>query len=83
MCNGRLWFGTAVLACGVVAGPTASAQVIGTFRWQFAPFCNTVTLTVEQKGGLYALTGFDDMCGGARRGGASGTATSTPTAACG
>lgn len=54
------------------------AQVVGVFRWQFAPFCNVVTLTVEQKGAQYALTGFDDMCGGARRGAATGLAHPNP-----
>jgi hypothetical protein len=44
---------------------TASAQVLGTFRWQFAPYCNVVTLLVEQKGSLYELTGTDDGCNGA------------------
>jgi len=65
----------AVTVGALVAPTPAAAQVLGTFRWQFAPYCNTVTLTIQQVGGQYTLTGFDDMCGGAARGApASGTA---------
>lgn len=69
-----LRFGVAVSALVLLAATTASAQVIGTFQWRFAPYCNVVTLTVEQRGAAYRLEGFDDMCGAARRGAASGTA---------
>lgn len=49
----RRWPG-AIVGLGIVfAASTASAQVIGTFRWQFAPYCNVVTLRVEQKGDVY------------------------------
>ncbi len=44
---------------------SAEAQVIGTFRWQFQPYCNVVTFMVEQRGGAYLLTGSDNQCGGA------------------
>jgi hypothetical protein len=67
-----------VLTFFVGGTTTAWAQVIGVFRWQLAPFCNVVTLTVEQKGLQYALTGFDDMCGGVRRGTATGLAQPNP-----
>lgn len=43
---------------------TASAQVLGSARWQFAPYCNVVTLLVERKGSLYEVTGTDDGCDG-------------------
>ncbi len=43
--------------------PSAEAQVLGTFRWQFHPYCNVVTFTVEQRGGAYLLTGSDNQCG--------------------
>lgn len=52
----------------------ARAQTIGTFRWQFAPYCNTVILTVEGRGPVYQLTGYDDECGSAIRAAASGSA---------
>lgn len=42
---------------------SAEAQVLGTFRWQFHPYCNVVTFTVEQRGGAYLLTGSDNQCG--------------------
>lgn len=57
---------------------SASAQVIGTFRWQFAPYCNVVTLTVEQVGAGFRVEGSDDLCGAAKSAGASGTAHLNP-----
>ena len=53
-----------VLLCTASA---ASAQTIGTFSWQFQPFCNVVTVTVVQQGAAYTLDGFDDQCGAAQR----------------
>jgi hypothetical protein len=44
---------------------TAYAQVLGTFRWQFAPYCNVITVRVEQKGAVYEFSGTDDGCDGA------------------
>jgi hypothetical protein len=52
----------------------ADAQTIGTFRWQLAPFCNVLALTVTQVGGIYRLEGFDDQCGAASRAGVIGMA---------
>lgn len=54
-----------VLGCILAACSSASAQVLGTFRWQFAPYCNVVTVLVEQKGSVYELTGTEDGCNGA------------------
>ena len=42
---------------------SASAQPLGTFRWQLLPFCNVVTLAIVQVGGAYTLSGTDDQCG--------------------
>lgn len=47
---------------GLMISTSASAQVLGTFRWQFAPYCNVVTARVEQQGALYMLRGTDDGC---------------------
>ncbi len=58
--------------------PQVHAQVIGTFHWQFAPYCNVITLTVEQKGPSFVLSGFDDLCGASQRAPASGTAQPNP-----
>ena len=46
-----------------VAAP-ASAQTLGTFRWNVAPFCSVLNLTVTQYGSVYALHGFEEQCGG-------------------
>lgn len=40
----------------------ATAQPLGTFRWQLQPYCNVLTLNVVQ-GGVYTLDGTDDRCG--------------------
>jgi hypothetical protein len=45
---------------------TASAQSLGTFRWQLAPYCNLVTVNVVQTGAVYTLDGWDDQCGNLR-----------------
>lgn len=42
----------------------ADGQVIGTFSWRTAPYCNVLTVTVTQIGGAYTLDGFDEQCGG-------------------
>lgn len=51
-----------------------AAQTIGTYRWQLQPYCNVLTLTVVQEGGVYRLEGADDLCGAARPGLATGLA---------
>ena len=59
------WIAVAIVLVSVLTEGSASAQVIGTFRWGFAPYCNVVTLLVEQKGSLFELMGTDDGCNGA------------------
>ncbi len=56
-----------------VCASSAQAQVIGTFRWQTLTYCNVITLTIVQQGGMYQLTGADDLCG-------AGVAPATGTA---
>jgi hypothetical protein len=56
-----------VLVVLLVLPAAAAAQTIGTFAWQFQPFCNVVTVTVSQQGAAYNLDGFDDQCGAAQR----------------
>lgn len=58
--------------------PAVSAQTVGTFRWQLQPFCNVVTLSVRQDGGVYTLDGYDDQCGGGERASVVGTAFLNP-----
>lgn len=57
---------------------TATAQTVGTFRWQQQPYCNVITLTVVQQSGVYQVDGFDDQCGAATRASASGLAFPNP-----
>lgn len=59
----RTWRLVCVLAVMAGLAQTASAQVIGTFRWQLLPYCNVVTLAVTQQGAQYLLDGTDDQCG--------------------
>ena len=56
----------------------ADAQPLGTFRWQLQPFCNVVTVTVTQNGGIYRLEGTDDRCGAAQAASVIGTAFQNP-----
>lgn len=61
----RRALGVAVLSAGLTATGVATAQPLGTFRWQTQPFCNVLTLAVTQVGAAYRLEGTDDACGGA------------------
>jgi hypothetical protein len=56
----------ALFTAGLVtsSASVAGAQTLGVFRWQMQPYCNVVTLTVEQKATGYVLTGLDNLCGG-------------------
>lgn len=59
----RLVAAAMVAAALFVTVAESSAQVIGTFRWRFEPYCNVVTLTVIQQGPVYSAIGTDDDCG--------------------
>lgn len=72
----------AALGLTVSAGP-AAAQALGTFRWQQQPYCNLITLTVVQHGGIYHLDGFDDQCGAGTRAAATGLAFPNPNGSIG
>ena len=62
----------------------ASAQPLGTFRWQQQPYCNVVTFNVVQQGAVYQLDGFDDQCGSAApRAAAVGLAVLNPNGSIG
>jgi hypothetical protein len=62
----------------VVSAPVASAQSLGSVRFQTAPYCNVLTLNVTQSGSVYTLDGFDDQCGAGTRAAAAGTAFLNP-----
>jgi len=66
----------------VLAG-RVEAQSLGTLRWQLQPFCNVVTLNVNQQGAVYTLDGYDDQCGAAQRAPLVGLATPNPDASIG
>lgn len=66
-----------VAAMLTVVATAASAQPIGTFTWQTQPYCNVLTVTVVQHGGVYQLLGADNLCGA---GTAPLTGTAVPTA---
>ena len=66
------------LAVAAALAPEASAQSLGTYSWQLAPFCNVVTVTVTQNGSLYTLDGYDNQCGGATRASVTGIAFPNP-----
>ncbi len=56
----------------------ATAQSLGTFRWQQQPYCNVLTLNVVQSGAIYQLDGFDDQCGAPTRASVVGIASPNP-----
>lgn len=60
------------------AAEYASGQPLGTFRWQYSPYCNVVTLSVVQQGSVFVLSGFDDNCGAGDGSSATGTAFFNP-----
>ena len=68
---------TALVATAALTG-SASAQPLGSFRWQLQPYCNVVTVTVNQDRGIYTLDGYDDQCGATQRAGVVGTAFVDP-----
>lgn len=57
-------FSSLILAALVFAAAPASAQTIGTFRWQLAPYGSVVNITVTQQGSIFLLAGFEEQCGG-------------------
>ena len=61
----RQFIGSLIFGGLVASAAVAEAQSLGTFRWGFAPYCNVVTVLVEQKGAIFELTGTDDGCNGA------------------
>lgn len=78
------WRPLLLLATSIVALPAiAGGQTIGTFRWQTAPFCNVVTLTVTPAGSAFRLEGSDDQCGDAVAAPVMGTAIANPNGSIG
>lgn len=71
---------TVVMWCALIAAgaSSATAQTIGSFRWQLRPYCNIVTLTVVQEGAIYRLDGTDDQCGAPTAAATHGVAFANP-----
>jgi hypothetical protein len=61
----------------------ASAQTLGSYRWQLQPYCNVVTLHVTQQGGQYTLDGTDDQCGAGPKAAVRGMAFQNPSGSIG
>lgn len=70
--------GSLLMTLLVVSLPTATAQPLGTYRWQLQPYCNLLTVNVVQTAGVYTLDGWDDLCGAGLRAPLVGTATFNP-----
>lgn len=68
----------AVAAVAALAATPASAQPLGTFRWQLQPYCNVITVTVVQQGTQYQIDGTDDECGATQKGSVVGLAYPNP-----
>ena len=66
--------------CAVMAAEagSASAQSLGTFRWQLQPYCNVITVNVVQVGSQYQIDGTDDQCGAAQKASVDGLAFPNP-----
>lgn len=66
----------ALLATLVIAAlpGVSTAQTLGTYKWQLQPYCNIVSVTVTQVGGVYRVEGTDDRCGASQAASVIGTA---------
>jgi hypothetical protein len=67
----------------VLPTATAVAQPLGTFRWQIQPYCNVLTVTVSQQGGIYTLDGTDDRCAATQAASVVGIAFLNPSGSVG
>lgn len=71
------------LATSVWAVAPASAQPMGTFRWQLQPYCNVISVTVVQQDGQYQLDGTDNQCGAPQAASVRGLAFFNPNGSIG
>jgi hypothetical protein len=73
-----VYLASVLVGAATMLSHEASAQPLGAFYWQLAPFCNVVAVHITQhvtpSGAVYALTGFDDQCGATERATLVGTA---------
>lgn len=81
-----LWMRCASLSALVLAATAAAStsiearqqQGLGPFRWQLAPFCNVITVTLVPQGAQYLVDGTDDLCGASRLASVVGRAFPNP-----
>jgi hypothetical protein len=77
MARSRVLSGSTMLGLLLTAA-AATAQPIGTFTWQQAPYCNRIVVNVTQSDSLFTLDGYDDQCGAATRASVVGVAFPNP-----
>jgi hypothetical protein len=65
-------------AVGLAQASAATAQSLGTFRWQLQPYCNILSLTITQQGGQYTADGTDDQCSAPQKASVRGMAFQNP-----
>jgi hypothetical protein len=53
-----------ILGATLLTAVPASAQTIGPFRWQLAPYGSVLHLTITPQGNIFLLNGFEAQCGG-------------------
>ena len=75
---GTRWSVLLMLTVILLFPSALSAQVLGPFTMQLAPFCNVITFTAAAQGPIFNLSGFDDNCGGATGLSASGNVFFNP-----
>lgn len=72
-----------VVGLALSGASAASGQPLGAYRWQIQPYCNVLTLSVVQQGGLYLLNGTDDECGAPEQASVTGLAFQNPSGSIG
>lgn len=60
----RVILGTLAVLAVVGSARSTSAQTIGTFSWQLAPYGSQIVVTVTQNGSTYDFRGVETQCGG-------------------
>ncbi len=83
MSNARETALALVVGLALSGATAASAQSLGAYRWQIQPYCNVLTLSVVQQGGLYLLNGTDDQCGAPEQASVTGLAFQNPSGSIG
>ena len=83
MSQARRFFTFRILVVLLLWSRPATAQPLGTFRWQIQPYCNVLTINVTQQTGVYTLDGTDDQCLADTAAGVVGVAFQNPNGSIG